>query len=69
MTGQELRQIRESRKLTRQTFAEMLGYASAGYIARLENSTSETKEKIGISPRLEKLVHKIFPEKKMDKSS
>jgi transcriptional regulator with XRE-family HTH domain len=69
MTGQELRQIREAHGLTRQTLADLLGYANASYIARLENSTAQTKEKLRISPRLEKLIRRIFPEKKMDKSS
>jgi transcriptional regulator with XRE-family HTH domain len=68
MTGRELRQIREAHGLTRQTLAEMLGYSSASYIARLENSTPETKERLTISPRMEKLLRRLLPEKKMEKS-
>lgn len=68
MTGRELRQLREAHGLTRETLADMLGYASATYIARLENSRPETKEKIMINQRLEKLIRRLLPEKKMDKS-
>ncbi len=44
MTGQELRNIRESLELSQQEFADVLDY-SRGYICEMENNVKPIKHK------------------------
>ena len=67
MTGEELRAIRKARNLTLVQFAALLGYAP-NHIYRLERGHA-IKNGITISKRLENLIRRTFPEKKVKESA